>query len=601
MPSTCPRTSKPSIDCTLKRSSSRADGRDAGRLVARRSPAPVDERGGRRLAQVVADRASITVASRGRSRSALRAARLVDDQQRVGPDVAFGMPLGVLRAVVERHHLRQDSARRRPARGRARSRSTAARRPAAASRTRPTTARTAGRRGRWPGRCARASSSSAHSKRAANCSARSTRRLSSAKVCGSTTRRRRAARSSRPRNGSRYSPVSGSQRDRVDGEVAPPRGVGDATSTDRRRPGIAVCPRPDFDSRRGRATSIGPSLNTGKARPTGSTRPMAASSPGSASLGHTEHFEVEILGVRARAGDRARSRRRPAPGRHAPGRLRRPRWPAPAAQRRRRRSDGSLTASICTPHGDVCQNQPVMTTVHRLLRDLVAIDSVNPTLVPGAAGEAAVAMRLVAGVRGDRRAGRDPGSGAGTAQRRGHARRARDPGRSLMLCGHLDTVGVAGMAGAVHAGERDGRLYGRGIAGHEERRRGDGRCGAGGGRGRRAGRRPGARGLRGRRRALEHRRRRARHPLARRRRASSPSRPISTSPWRTRASSGPRSRPAAAPRTAAGRPTASTRLSTWAACSAASRRSTAGCSPAAATPGWAPRRCTPRPSPADAS
>ena len=58
-----------------------------------------------------------------------------------------------------------------------------------------------------------------------------------------------------------------------------------------------VCPRPDFDSRRGRATSIGPSLNTGKARPTGSTRPIAASSPGSASLGHTEDFEVEVLGV----------------------------------------------------------------------------------------------------------------------------------------------------------------------------------------------------------------------------------------------------------------------------------------------------------------
>ena len=43
-----------------------------------------------------------------------------------------------------------------------------------------------------------------------------------------------------------------------------------------------------------------------------------------------------------------------------------------------------------------------MDTVHRLLRDLVAIDSVNPTLVPGAAGEAAIARRLVRGVRGHR-------------------------------------------------------------------------------------------------------------------------------------------------------------------------------------------------------
>jgi len=36
-----------------------------------------------------------------------------------------------------------------------------------------------------------------------------------------------------------------------------------------------------------------------------------------------------------------------------------------------------------------------MENVDRLLRDLVAIDSVNPTLVPGAAGEAAIALRLV--------------------------------------------------------------------------------------------------------------------------------------------------------------------------------------------------------------
>jgi hypothetical protein len=34
-----------------------------------------------------------------------------------------------------------------------------------------------------------------------------------------------------------------------------------------------------------------------------------------------------------------------------------------------------------------------MDTVERLLADLVAIDSVNPTLVRGAAGEAAIARR----------------------------------------------------------------------------------------------------------------------------------------------------------------------------------------------------------------
>ena len=39
----------------------------------------------------------------------------------------------------------------------------------------------------------------------------------------------------------------------------------------------------------------------------------------------------------------------------------------------------------------------------------------------------------------------------------------RAPGRSLMLCGHIDTVGVAGMAAPFAPMERDGRLYGRGA------------------------------------------------------------------------------------------------------------------------------------------
>jgi acetylornithine deacetylase len=38
----------------------------------------------------------------------------------------------------------------------------------------------------------------------------------------------------------------------------------------------------------------------------------------------------------------------------------------------------------------------------------------------------------------------------------------RRPGRSLMFCGHLDTVGVAGMTRPFDPVERDGRVYGRG-------------------------------------------------------------------------------------------------------------------------------------------
>ena len=103
-------------------------------------------------------------------------------------------------------------------------------------------------------------------------------------------------------------------------------------------------------------------------------------------------------------------------------------------------------------------NDPVLA----LLRDLVAIDSVNPALSPGGAGEAAVAER-VAGVM--RRAGLDV---AVTEAAPGRPNvvgvvEGRSPGRTLMLCGHLDTVGVEGMRDPFTPVVRDGRLYGRGA------------------------------------------------------------------------------------------------------------------------------------------
>jgi len=97
----------------------------------------------------------------------------------------------------------------------------------------------------------------------------------------------------------------------------------------------------------------------------------------------------------------------------------------------------------------------------RLLRDLVAIDSVNPSLVPGAAGEGAIAAAIADHLRG---IGLDvemqeaaPGrpNVIGVLEGRGK-------GRSLMLCGHIDTVGVEGMRAPFDPVERDGRLYGRG-------------------------------------------------------------------------------------------------------------------------------------------
>lgn len=97
-----------------------------------------------------------------------------------------------------------------------------------------------------------------------------------------------------------------------------------------------------------------------------------------------------------------------------------------------------------------------------LLRELVAIDSVNPALVPGAAGEAAVADAVAEHMR---QLGLDvevheaaPGRPNVVGVLEGSA-----PGRSLMYCGHVDTVGVAGMEAPFRPEERDGRLYGRGA------------------------------------------------------------------------------------------------------------------------------------------
>jgi acetylornithine deacetylase len=97
-----------------------------------------------------------------------------------------------------------------------------------------------------------------------------------------------------------------------------------------------------------------------------------------------------------------------------------------------------------------------------LLRDLVAIDSVNPSLVPGAAGEAAIAARIADELRA---IGLDvevqevlPGRPNVVGVLKG-----RGPGRALMLCGHIDTVSVEGMTAPFDPVERDGRLYGRGA------------------------------------------------------------------------------------------------------------------------------------------
>jgi acetylornithine deacetylase/succinyl-diaminopimelate desuccinylase family protein len=97
-----------------------------------------------------------------------------------------------------------------------------------------------------------------------------------------------------------------------------------------------------------------------------------------------------------------------------------------------------------------------------LLRELVAINSINPTLVPGAPGEHAIAAAIADRMR---RIGLTI-SVEPVADGRPNVvgvLEGKQPGRSLMLCGHTDTVGVAGMSDPFTPVERDGRLFGRGA------------------------------------------------------------------------------------------------------------------------------------------
>ena len=97
-----------------------------------------------------------------------------------------------------------------------------------------------------------------------------------------------------------------------------------------------------------------------------------------------------------------------------------------------------------------------------LLRELVSIDSVNPDLVPGGAGEAAIARFAADWLteRGVPAQVQDLGGGRANVLA---TVAGRGGGRSLMLNAHLDTVGVAGMAQPHVARVQDGRLFGRGA------------------------------------------------------------------------------------------------------------------------------------------
>jgi acetylornithine deacetylase len=97
-----------------------------------------------------------------------------------------------------------------------------------------------------------------------------------------------------------------------------------------------------------------------------------------------------------------------------------------------------------------------------LLRRLVSIDSVNPALVPGGTGEAQIAEAVAAELRSIGLEVRVEEAAPGRPNVIG-VLAGRPRGRTLMLCGHLDTVGVASMEAPFQPVIRDGCLYGRGA------------------------------------------------------------------------------------------------------------------------------------------
>jgi acetylornithine deacetylase len=99
--------------------------------------------------------------------------------------------------------------------------------------------------------------------------------------------------------------------------------------------------------------------------------------------------------------------------------------------------------------------------VAELVSGLVAIDSINPDLVPGGAGEGAIAAFVARWLEA---AGLDVSVREAAPGRPNVVARATGSGggRDLLLNAHMDVVGVEGMTDPFSPRIEDGRLYGRG-------------------------------------------------------------------------------------------------------------------------------------------
>lgn len=96
-----------------------------------------------------------------------------------------------------------------------------------------------------------------------------------------------------------------------------------------------------------------------------------------------------------------------------------------------------------------------------LIADLVRIDSINPDLIEGAAGEGEIA-RFVADWLGDAGLAVEVEEVAPGRFNAVGIARGSGGGKSLLLNAHMDTVGVAGMERPFEPTVENGRLHGRG-------------------------------------------------------------------------------------------------------------------------------------------
>jgi len=106
--------------------------------------------------------------------------------------------------------------------------------------------------------------------------------------------------------------------------------------------------------------------------------------------------------------------------------------------------------------------QPAFQRSLSILKSLIEIESVNPTLVAGGAGERRIGEYLLSVLRAEGIASSleevCPGRFNVVARVRGAG-----PGPRLLLNGHLDTVSVEGMAAPFKPVEKDGKIFGRGA------------------------------------------------------------------------------------------------------------------------------------------